>query len=91
MRSLGLKSFLTNTIHDSIIGEVHKDEEDIFRRLVEQALTGDTFVYLWRCYRIRFTVPLGCESKVGTHWGLGKEKKFDLDPDNWELSASTFV
>lgn len=80
MLDLGLHSFLVNTIHDSIIGEIHPDEESIFRRLVELSLTRDTFSYLWKCYGIRFTVPLGCESKVGTHWGTGKEEKFDLDP-----------
>lgn len=81
MLSLGLHSFLVNTIHDSIIGEIHPDEDAIFRGLVEKSLTGDTFSYLWRCYGIRFSVPLGCESKVGTHWGTGPDKKFDLDPE----------
>ena len=91
MASLALASFIVNTIHDSIIAEVAPGEEDTFRQIVEQSLTADTFVYLWRCYGIRFTVPLGCESKVGTHWGTGQEKKFDLDPQSWELSQVLFV
>lgn len=86
MVSLELASFLVNTIHDSIIGEIAPDEEEVFRSIVELSLTKDTFVYLYRCYGIKFSVPLGCESKVGTHWGTGKEKKFDLDPcDHEEL------
>lgn len=89
MLSLGLHSFLTNTVHDSIIGEVHPEETDVFRRLVEHALTYDTFTYLSKCYGIRFTVPLGCESKIGTHWGIGDEVKYNVDP--MELNQNSTV
>lgn len=89
MLSLGLSSFLVNTIHDSIIAELAQGEEDVFRRVVETALTSDTFAYLDSCYGIRFSVPLGCESKVGTHWGTGTEEKYNLDPrelyPEWEV------
>lgn len=80
MLALGMDSFLVNTIHDSIIGEIAPGEDELFRRVVETSLTVDTFKYLNDCYRIRFTVPLGCESKVGTHWGTGEERKYNLDP-----------
>lgn len=91
MLSLGTSSFLTNTIHDSIIGEIAPGEEVVFRRLCNHSLTTDTFNYLRDCYSIRFTVPLGCETKVGTHWGTGKEEKFDLDPVDWELIGVSTV
>lgn len=91
MVSLGLESFLINTIHDSIIGEVHPEEADIFRSVVEVSLTSDTFKYLDDCYHIRFSVPLGCESKIGTHWGTGEERKYNLDPLNYFDSSLSKV
>lgn len=83
MRFLNLSSFLVNTVHDSIIGEVAPGEERTFRDICNTALTSDAFEYLRCAYNIRFTVPLGCESKIGTNWGQGEEEKFDLDPDNY--------
>lgn len=81
MRALGLRSFLVNTVHDAVIGEIHPDEVEQFKDIMKQAFTEDAFVYLKQVYNITFTVPLGCEMKVGTHWGVGEESKYNLDPE----------
>lgn len=89
LRSLGCRSFLTNTVHDSIIGEVAPDEVDTFTRVANVSLTSDCFDYLVRCYGIQFTVPLGAETKLGSNWGKGKGGKYDLDPVKYFAEVGT--
>lgn len=84
MRSHKLRSFLVNTIHDSIIGEIHPDETGAFTEIARQSLTSDCFVYLQRVYGVAFTVPLGCETKIGSHWGEGKAEDYNLDPESYD-------
>lgn len=82
LRSVGARSFITNTIHDSIVGEIHPDEVKLFSDIVKEAMTSDTLKYLEKVYKVRYTVPLGVEIKIGSHWGSGaaNEEKFELDP-----------
>jgi DNA polymerase I-like protein with 3'-5' exonuclease and polymerase domains len=87
-KALGLKGFLVNTVHDSVIAELPPEEEEIFRDICEYTFTELVFGYLSRVYNIRFTVPLGTETKVGTHWSKGKERKYDLDPDEYFRQAA---
>jgi DNA polymerase I-like protein with 3'-5' exonuclease and polymerase domains len=87
-KALNLKLFLVNTIHDSVIAELPPEEEEIFRELAEYCFTVACFDYLHRVYGVRFTVPLGCETKVGSHWSQGEERKFDLDPDKHFTKAA---
>lgn len=77
----GYKMMLVNTIHDSIIAELPPDEEDAFRRLAETSLTRDVYAYLSTVYGVHFTVPMGAETKVGTHWSEGKAEEYELDPE----------
>lgn len=89
MRGAGMAGFLVNTVHDSIIAELPDAEGPLFREICNRALTNDTFQYLERCYKIKFRVPLGAETKVGTHWSLGEEEKYNVDPK--ELFGDSFV
>lgn len=79
MRASGLLGFLVNTVHDSIIAELPTEEGPKFREICNTALTTDVFKYLKICYNIDFTVPLGVETKVGSHWSLGEEMKIKVD------------
>lgn len=85
MQSLGMESFIVNTVHDSTVGEVKKEEERLFRDICNYSLTFDTFDYLHSVYHVDLIVPLGAETKVGDYWGQGKEEKFDVDPLTREL------
>lgn len=87
-KALKLKLFLTNTVHDSIMCELPPEEEDVFRSLSEECFTVDCFRFLSRVYNVRFTVPLGTETKVGAHWSEGREKKYDLDPEEYFKQAA---
>jgi DNA polymerase I-like protein with 3'-5' exonuclease and polymerase domains len=87
-KALGLRGFLVNTVHDSVIAELPPEEEEIFRDICEYTFTDRVYRYLYRVYGIRFTVPLGTETKVGSHWSEGAERKYDLDPDEYFRAAA---
>ena len=76
-----LKMQIVNTVHDSIICELPEDEKEEFMRLSQQCLIEDVYRYLQEVYGIRFTVPLGCGVKTGTHWSEGVEKKYEASTE----------
>lgn len=78
MRSM--KSFIVNTVHDSIISEICPGEEDKWKEICKRAYTSDVFNYLEKVYKYRFTTPLGVSYNLGEYWGDGKEELFELDP-----------
>lgn len=80
IRALGLTLFLVNTVHDSIISEMPPSEVSYWKSLSYQAFTHDTYDYLEKVYRTKFTVPLGTEVKTGTHWGDGEGDSWDVEP-----------
>lgn len=69
-RTRNARLIITNTVHDSIICEVPKEEIELFQRTIVQALTTDVYTYLVRAYNMYFTVPLGVGIKLGSHWGV---------------------
>jgi hypothetical protein len=81
-READLRVTFVNTIHDSVIAYVHKDDVEVYKTLCEQAFTTDVYEYLRMHYGIEFDVPLGCEVVVGDHWGEGEEHVYD-DVNNW--------
>lgn len=85
LRAMGLNSFLVNTIHDSVVGEVPDYELETFTAVVNRALTVDTFGYLDRVYGVRLVVPLGVEMKSHRFWaedekGVTKKSEYQVDP-----------
>jgi DNA polymerase I len=81
IRATGLKMFIVNTIHDSIIAEIPPEERDAWVAICSTGFTSHVFGYLHNLYGIDFTVPLGVESKIGPRWGKGAEVKYELDPE----------
>ena len=93
LRALGLNSFLVNTIHDSVVGEVPAYELDTFTAVVNKALTVDTFAYLDRVYGVRLVVPLGVEMKSHRFWaenekGVTVKSEYQVDPDEYFKKAA---
>lgn len=74
IKSAGLRMFLVNTVHDSIIAELPPEEVEIWHELSKQALIHDVYHIIYKLYRINIAVPLGAGVMVGTHWG-GKDAK----------------
>lgn len=72
-----MKSFLVNTIHDSIIAEVHKEEVELFQKIVVQAFTELIYECIELLYSIKIKVPLGVGMKCGEFWGEGEEVKVE--------------
>lgn len=70
MRALELQSFLTNTIHDSAISEVHPNEVEIMQELYQCSFIEDVYFYFERVHNMTFTVPLGVDFKVSTNWNV---------------------
>jgi DNA polymerase-1 len=68
-RMKDMDSFLVNTVHDSIIGEVHPDEVGAWHEIAQQCLIEDCYDILEKLYGIKLTVPLGAGVMVSTHWG----------------------
>ena len=66
---------LTLTVHDSVIGEKHRDvDADELRQILAQAFTIDVYNFLEQCYNYSTgDVPLSAGVKIGEHWGEGTE------------------
>jgi DNA polymerase I-like protein with 3'-5' exonuclease and polymerase domains len=69
LRELDDKVMLVNTVHDSVVAEIHPDAEPAFKDAVKRSFERDVYKYLQRVYGIVFDVPLSSEVNVGTHWG----------------------
>lgn len=80
-----LRCYIFNTVHDSIISRVHKDDNEAVAKIAKQALTYDVYNYLEEVYEYRMTVPLGLGSKTSKHWGTAKtEEVWDIWIDGRE-------
>ena len=87
---LGDKIVLVNTIHDSIVAELHPDHVDDFRRIAKLAFTHDVYRYLELVYNVRFDfVPLGVGITVGEHWTEGQEEAYNIYYDGTEERVAT--
>ena len=93
MRDAGMMGFITNTVHDSIIGEIPEYEQDQWKEIVNTALTDRTYEYLLKVYGVRFTVPLGVESKFGTHWSQSDFGEFthEVEPEEFFARAELTI
>lgn len=68
----GIRAKLVNTVHDSVVGLVHKDDVAKLQEAVRKAFTVDAYQMLLKYYGIDYDVKLGVELSVGTHVGEGK-------------------
>jgi DNA polymerase I-like protein with 3'-5' exonuclease and polymerase domains len=80
LRSLEARSFIVNTVHDSIVAEIHPDEQDMWRSVIQAAFTTDVYLYLEKVYNFKFSLPLGVGYNIGERWGDGEEKLYEKDP-----------
>ena len=67
MKTLGLKSLIINTVHDSIIIDVHPDEKKACINALQQGM----YSIVQECkkrYNIEYDMPIGTELKIGEDW-----------------------
>jgi DNA polymerase I-like protein with 3'-5' exonuclease and polymerase domains len=86
-----LQSFLVNTVHDSIIAELHPAEVDAWHELAKQCLIEDSYKMIEALYGVKLTVPLGAGVMVGTHWASKEAKQSEVTyeaPEELWLAAA---
>lgn len=85
-RAKHLRTTVFNTVHDSVVSRVHKDEVKEYEQLCRQSFTHDVYSFLREVYGYEFSVPLGIGVKVGRRWGEGEvEKIWDVFPNGREV------
>lgn len=79
IRAAALDDYIkpVNTVHDSIVCEIHPDYTADFVRIARDAFGPCVWRYLKQVYGMDFDIPLGCGIKIGSHWGEGSEEKFE--------------
>lgn len=83
-RMAHLKSFIVNTVHDSIIAEIHPNEIEIWKKICETSFLKDTYQLIETLYGVTITVPLAVEIKIGDRWGQGDEIVYEADEKLWK-------
>ncbi len=76
-RMVDMQSFLINSVHDSIVGEIHPDEEELWHEVCRQCLIDDVYEIMEKLYNVRLTVPLGAGVVIADHWGGKDETKYE--------------
>lgn len=71
LHALGLqeKIRIVNTVHDSVVCEISPDAVEQYKKIAQECFTTDVYAYLRKVYNMEFNVPLGAETKIGSHWG----------------------
>ncbi len=86
-----MESFLVNTVHDSIIAELHPDEEELWHEIAKECLIVDCYNLIKKLYSIELTVPLGAGVMVGSHWANKEAKNsetvYEADSDLYQIAA----
>jgi DNA polymerase-1 len=78
----GTRTQILNTIHDSIIAKVHKDDVNWYEETSRKCLTDEVYRFLRNIYRYEFKTPLGCGVKTSRNWGVSKEEViYNVFPD----------
>lgn len=67
-----LQSMIVNSVHDSIVIDVHPDEESLIVETIEQ-INGELTNIINNKFNINFNVPLLLEAKMGVNWLAQKE------------------
>ena len=62
-----LKSMLINTVHDSVVADIHSDEESIMVNVMREG-ASKVINSLKDTYGIDFNIPLDTEIKIGYNW-----------------------
>lgn len=90
-RMKDMKSFLVNTVHDSIIAEVHPEETELWHEIAKQCLITDAYQMIQKLYSVCLTVPLGAGVMLGTHWANKEAKEsevvYDAPEELWKPHA----
>lgn len=79
--SKDLRAIIFNTVHDSVIAEVHPEDLAKYKEFVKWSFTEGVIDLLFKLYCYIFKTPLAVEIKTGTHWGEGEVENHEFDPE----------
>lgn len=68
VKAYNLQMFVVNTVHDSIIVELPKEEIEEFHQLSQQCLIDEVYTYLDDVYNVNLIVELGAGVKAASNW-----------------------
>ena len=72
---------MVNTVHDSVLSEVHKDALEEYKELAQQ-VWHFVYWYFENVYGFPLKgLPLGTEITWGSHWSEGEEEAFNIHQD----------
>jgi hypothetical protein len=83
IRTHKLRARLTNTVHDSATGYVHKEDRLKFWEHAKEAFTRDTAEHLAKFYALHYNVLMGVEAHFGSHVGEGDKYVY-----NWKREVA---
>lgn len=76
---------MTNTVHDSVITEVHPGYKEEYKELVatswQMVYKFIEQVYGTAVLEMMEGIPLGTEIQLGSHWGSGDEFQYEITKD----------
>ncbi len=72
------QSFIVNTVHDSVIAEVVKSEQEGYLEIAKMCFGTRVYEYLERVYKLKFDKLLGIGYTVSKYWHEGKEVKINI-------------
>jgi len=64
---VGHKSCIVNSVHDSIVIDVHPDEEEKVINIIDET-NNNLLQLITTRWGVTFNVPLLLESKIGPNW-----------------------
>lgn len=82
-----MESFMVNTVHDSIIAELHPEETGLWHDVAKQCLITDSYNVISALYGVDITVPLGAGVKIDKYWGTGEEIVHEAPEELWRAAA----
>lgn len=75
-KAAGLRAKLINTIHDSVICDIHKDDVPEYTEIAVTSFLDCVYHYLEKVYHYDFChIPLGVGMQVARFWSEGEETK----------------
>lgn len=76
IKASGLRATIVNTVHDSVLTDIHKDDVEEYTQIAVTSFLDCVYEYLERVYSYDFShIPLGVGLSVASHWGDGEESK----------------
>ena len=74
MKAAKLRSFLINEVHDSAIGEVFDDEQEIVKTLARGCMTQEIGVYFQKVFNYTLKFPYEIDIEFCSNWGYNKDE-----------------